>query len=156
MTPTPVFNMKKELWPESGTYILVLKVKSSQKIVIGKIGQYTFEKGYYIYIGSAHGPGGIKARIERHLKKNKIKHWHIDYLRNIAPVVGILVNYSKKKKECSWASKLFSSTDLSAPIPGFGSSDCACPSHLFFSRVKLDVDFLNKILKQPVEYFKLL
>jgi len=37
--------------------------------------------GYYIYIGSAFGPGGVRARMLRHLRADKPKHWHIDYLR---------------------------------------------------------------------------
>ena len=143
--------MRDILQPEAGTYIIILKVDTVKKIEIGKIGEFTFRKGYYIYIGSAHGPGGIKARIKRHLKKNKAKHWHIDYLRNIASVVAVLVSYSKKKKECEWASRLSSSPSLSTPVNGFGSSDCSCPSHLFYSENLSDIGLFKNIIKDNVE-----
>ncbi|MGD9161639.1 MAG: GIY-YIG nuclease family protein [Desulfobacteraceae bacterium] len=150
------FETIDRLRPEKGTYIIIIKVDTIQKIEIGKIGKFTFEKGYYIYNGSAHGPGGIKARIKRHLKKNKAKkHWHIDYLRNRASVDAIMVSYSKKKKECEWASKLSSSPSLSIPVNGFGSSDCSCPSHLFYCGADFNLESIKKIVKDPVEYFKL-
>jgi Uri superfamily endonuclease len=144
--------IKGSLKPESGTYIIVLKVKTSQKIEIGKIGQFTFEKGYYFYIGSAHGPGGIRARIERHLRKDKASHWHIDYLSSAVPITAVIICYSKKKKECIWASKLISSSSLSTPVNGFGSSDCSCQSHLFFSKLNYNIDIFIELLKDFIEF----
>ena len=148
--------MKTNLQPEPGTYILVLKVKTSQNIKTGKIGKYTVKKGYYIYVGSAHGPGGIKARVTRHLKKIKPKHWHIDYLREAGSVIAVLINYSDKKKESIWASNLSHFAFLSMPIEGFGSSDCSCPSHLFFCTDAFNIDVLNDIDKEPLELLKIL
>ena len=148
----PRFEMIDILRPETGTYIIVLKVKTVQKMEIGKIGKFTFKKGYYIYIGSAHGPGGIKERIKRHLRRDKAKHWHIDYLRDAGSVVAVLISYSKKKKECEWASKLSSSPSLSTAVNGFGSSDCSCPSHLFFGELNFNIYYLKNILKASFEY----
>ena len=148
--------MKDILKPEPGTYILVLKVKTPQKIEIGKIGQYKLEKGHYIYIGSAHGPGGVKSRVGRHLKSHKTMHWHIDYLRNSAAVVYILISYSKKKKECKWASKLSTFPYLlTRPIKGFGSSDCVCPSHLFFCKGIFNINLLKDIDEESIEMLKI-
>ena len=147
--------MKGTLRPEAGTYIIVLEITTSQRIEIGKIGNFRFEKGFYIYIGSAHGPGGVKSRIKRHLKKDKVNHWHIDYLRKASAVVAILFNYSKKKKECAWASRLRSSSRLSTPITGFGSSDCLCPSHLFFGKLGFNVGLLKDIVGESTSLIRL-
>ena len=140
------------LLPETGTYILVIKVDRSKKTEVGRIGKFNIDRGYYFYIGSAHGPGGIRARILRHLKRYKKKHWHIDYLRKEGSIVAIVIKYSKKKMECSWASKLGSYPALSTPINGFGSSDCSCPSHLFFGELNFNIYYLKNILKASFEY----
>ena len=142
------------LRPEAGTYIVVLKNDVSRRIKIGKIGNFLFEKGYYLYVGSAHGPGGIRARIKRHLKKGKTEHWHIDYLRNVTSVAALLIKYSKKKNECIWASRLSSSSFLSTPINGFGSSDCLCTSHLFFGEQVFNIDSLKSIIDEPAELIR--
>ena len=155
MISRPRPGLKNGLQPEAGTYIIVLKVKTARNIEIGKIGQFKFKKGYYFYTGSAHGPGGIKARIERHIKRNKPEHWHIDYLRSASSIVAILVGYSKMKKECVWASKLRSSPSFTIPVNGFGSSDCLCVSHLFFSEINYNIDIFIESLKDSVEYIKI-
>ncbi|MDT7867032.1 MAG: DUF123 domain-containing protein [Acidianus sp.] len=36
------------------------------------------ERGYLIYVGSAGGPGGIRARVSRHLRGPQRVWWHID------------------------------------------------------------------------------
>jgi len=36
------------------------------------------EAGYLIYVGSAGGPGGIRARVSRHLRGPQRLWWHID------------------------------------------------------------------------------
>ena len=143
--------MNDILLPEAGTYIISIKVKKSQNIEIGKIGNFAFIRGYYLYVGSAHGPGGIRARINRHLRKDKVTHWHIDYLRSAGAVTAVLINYSKRKKECIWAKRLNSSPLLSTPVERFGSSDCMCLSHLFFSKFDIDIQMLKKILKDSFE-----
>jgi len=73
---------------------------------------------------------GFKARISRHLKSNKKPLWHIDYLLQKAPITDIIIGETKERVECAIAQALSSQFDS---IPGFGSSDCHCPSHLFFT-----------------------
>ena len=53
----------------SGTYAIWMKATSKQIITVGKLGKIEIEPGYYVYIGSAFGPGGIKARVGRHLRQ---------------------------------------------------------------------------------------
>jgi len=47
---------------EPGTYALILKCSLRVKIRIGCRRQIDIEPGYYIYVDSAFGPGGVKAR----------------------------------------------------------------------------------------------
>ncbi len=63
-----------------GAYILLIVIEKEVNIEIGALGTIRFEKGHYCYVGSAVGPGGIEARVGRHLKKGKKLKWHIDYL----------------------------------------------------------------------------
>ena len=49
--------------PAPGTYALVLRVSAPTTLAVGQLGDITFSPGYYVYIGSAHGPGGVKARV---------------------------------------------------------------------------------------------
>jgi Uri superfamily endonuclease len=51
---------------EPGTYALLLKLDKQERITIGKLGTFDFPAGYYLYVGSALGPGGLRARLARH------------------------------------------------------------------------------------------
>jgi Uri superfamily endonuclease len=54
--------------PRQGTYALVFTAKRKKRLIIGKLGTLTLQPGYYVYVGSAFGPGGLKARIGHHRK----------------------------------------------------------------------------------------
>ena len=64
-----------------GTYALVLSSRSTDLIQIGRLGALQLQSGSYVYVGSALGPGGVRARLAHHLKPSRRPHWHIDYLR---------------------------------------------------------------------------
>ena len=140
--------MKNILLPEPGTYIIIIRIDNVRNLEVGRIGNHYIKKGYYFYVGSAFGPGGIRARISRHLKKDKTRRWHIDYLRDAGSISGTLIYYGAMKKECIWASNLALSRIISMPIKKFGSSDCACESHLFYSNRKITGKMLKSILKE--------
>ncbi len=72
---------------EKGYYVLVINVVKPLDTIIGSLGRIQFRKGYYLYIGSACGSGGLRARIKRHLRRSKNIHWHIDYLLSCRDVV---------------------------------------------------------------------
>ncbi len=113
-----------------GSYVLILEMDRDSYIQIGKLGKIYFRKGYYAYVGSAMN--GIERRVSRHLSDDKKKlHWHIDYLLRFANIVDVFYKESNRKEECRIA-KEFSKKFTS--IYGFGSSDCRCRSHLFFSQ----------------------
>ncbi len=110
-----------------GSYILVIKLKEKKSIQIGKLGKIIFEKGFYVYVGSALN--GLEQRINRHLRTNKKKHWHIDYFLDFTNIIDIIYKESLTKEQCNIAIEL---DKYLASIPGFGCSDCKCKSHLFF------------------------
>ncbi len=55
---------------------------------VGKLGEFFFPQGVYLYSGSARGLGGLSSRLQRHLLGSSKKHWHIDYLRHVAVPLG--------------------------------------------------------------------
>jgi Uri superfamily endonuclease len=114
-----------------GTYVLILRASSKQRIRIGKLGRFDFDSGYYAYVGSAFGPGGVAARIGHHLGSAAKPRWHIDYLRGAMRIEEIWVSTDSVKREHEWARSLCRSEGVAVPIAGFGSSDCNCAAHLF-------------------------
>jgi Uri superfamily endonuclease len=115
----------------SGSYAIIFQLKADKNLRIGKLGKFSFPKGYYIYTGSAFGPGGLESRIHHHLKLSPKPHWHVDYLRRKAAPVEVWVSEQRKRLEHQWASVLSRLKEATIPSPGFGSSDCNCQTHLF-------------------------
>jgi len=120
-----------------GSYILVVEVRQPGRIRVGKAGELTLRRGYYYYAGSAFGPGGLAARLRRYLSGPRSTRWHIDYLLGCGCIVEIWYATGERSQEHDWARRLAASPNLRVPLAGFGSSDCRCPAHLFFSRRKL-------------------
>ncbi len=102
-------------------------VNKDIKISVGKLGNITFSKGFYLYIGSAKN--GLNARLRRHLSRNKKLFWHIDYLLS-SDSVRIEDIWAGDRKECQTAREFLKQGYNF--INRFGSSDCRCISHLFF------------------------
>ena len=115
---------------EKGRYILLLRLVEKNDIKIGRLGTIRFDSGYYAYVGSAMG--GLKQRVSRHLRKEKKFHWHIDYFLEKALVENIVVCESMQSNECDIAGELAKTYRV---INGFGSSDCKCAGHLYYSPV---------------------
>lgn len=99
---------------------------------MGKLGDLHIIPGHYVYVGSAFGPGGLKARLAHHLKITQRPHWHIDYLRKVVEVECVYFNASGERLEDQWAQKLFTLPGAEIPLMGFGASDSQSASHLFF------------------------
>jgi len=81
------------------TYVLILRLKRNRKIRIGRSkgsSPILFRAGYYAYVGSAFGPGGLKSRVKRHLRMDKKTVWHIDYLREVAEPVEVWICSGEK------------------------------------------------------------
>jgi aminocarboxymuconate-semialdehyde decarboxylase len=85
--------------------------------------------GLYAYAGSAWGPGGLRARIGRHLRRAKAMRWHIDRLTAYGRITTILALAGGD--ECALMDRLLAIAGTTVPVRGFGSSDCRnCPAHL--------------------------
>jgi|WetSurMetagenome_2_1015567.scaffolds.fasta_scaffold20474_4 Uri superfamily endonuclease len=119
----------------SGTYLLILEAKKSEEIRIGHFGKMIIEQGFYIYVGSAFGIGGLQSRIRRQLQPPRKKHWHIDYLRSATDLREAWFSIDEQRHECEWALALANLKNFSQPMKGFGSSDCKQSfSHLFYCK----------------------
>lgn len=107
------------------TYQLVIHVARGIEVTVGRLGNITFAAGIYFYTGSAKRH--FEARIERHLRREKRLHWHIDYLLT-APGVSVIEVLRSDTAECA----LNQATAGSILVPGFGATDCRndCGSHL--------------------------
>ncbi len=123
---------------EPGTYLLVLRADSSRRIAIGRWGMLDVRPGYYLYAGSAFGPGGVSARVARHCRETQVRHWHVDYLRKVTAPVEVWYGCGSRDLEHRWA-EIVGDTCGVLSVPGFGCSDCGCESHLFTSAGKPDV-----------------
>jgi len=115
-----------------GTYALVLACERDRVIQAGRVGPFELSRGHYVYVGSAFGPGGLKARLAHHAKRSPRPHWHIDYLREHAHIVEVWYTQDPRRCEHLWARLLSGMRGVRTPVVGFGASDCRCPSHLFY------------------------
>lgn len=120
-----------------GSYILVVLIQKNIELIIGALGKIAFEKGFYLYIGSAMGNSGASTlvnRVKRHLFSSKKKrvHWHIDYLldNKNTSIYCVYLIPSLQKLECSIANELINVSN--GCINNFGSTDCSCKSHLLY------------------------
>lgn len=113
---------------ESGAYLLVLDL-ARPRYLEWRGGRLRLDPGRYLYAGSAYGPGGIRARVARHMRRTKKPHWHIDRLTALARCTGA-IGFAGGD-ECDLVRRLADAGGATVPVPGFGSSDCAaCSSHL--------------------------
>jgi len=125
---------KTTLATAPGTYVLLLRCSRQRVIQVGRLGEMTLQPGYYAYVGSALGGGGLRARVGRHLAGAGRTHWHIDHLRAHTEPVEVWFSLGERRREHIWAEAIGEMRTASIPMPGFGSSDCRCEAHLFFFR----------------------
>ena len=122
--------MSLPLPPEPGTYALVFVVHTPITVEVGRLGKVHLMPGTYVYVGSARGPGGLAARVARHLRPDKPLRWHVDYLTARQRPVVVCYTTDAHVTECTWAQALLARPGTTVPLRGMGSSDCrACPAH---------------------------
>ena len=63
-----------------GTYALLLGLDEPVELEVGRLGRIHFGSPFYLYFGSAFGPGGLVARLQHHLRPARRPHWHVDYV----------------------------------------------------------------------------
>ena len=111
-----------------GAYVLLIRLSRPLALDIATLPAAILKPGLYAYCGSAYGPGGLAARLARHLRKSKAVRWHVDRLTAAGEAVAAAVRVGGR--ECDLADLLLS-LGASVPVRGFGSSDCRrCPAHL--------------------------
>jgi len=123
-----------------GVYLLVFSIPKNMTVQVGSLGILHFKKGMYTYVGSAQN--SLEQRILRHLRKEKKRFWHIDYLlcEKTIKISKVLLKTGRKNLECLMGKKI---CERGKAIPNFGSSDCKCTSHLFKI---VDTHFIRDIL----------
>ena len=125
-----------DLPEDKGTHVLIVQVLQMKRLGIGSLGGFDIIPGFYAYVGSAFGSGGLRARLGHHLESTAEPHWHIDYLLQVADPIEIWLTTVGGKLEKDWVELLAEAPGFRVPIPRFGSSDYhrSRASHLFYSK----------------------
>lgn len=131
----------------AGAYVLILRLVHPQRIRIGRLGLFRFASGRYAYVGSACGPGGLRARIGHHLRATARPHWHIDYLRAAASVAAVWFAAGDRRLEPIFAQICGDHRARFSSVAGFGASDSRAAAHLFRIRGKLGVRWFAQRLR---------
>ena len=153
MRPNPLLTT---LPAQPGAYALVLRLEQPTRLRVGALGAALFPAGVYVYLGSARGPGGIRARLGRHLRGKGRPRWHVDYLRAVAWPVAYAYTTAPPRRlpwECAWSQALAALAEAWVPLPGFGASDCrhGCLAHLVaFAPTAAWRSMLRDTLRVPV------
>lgn len=116
-----------------GLYLLVLELGEHFRGWVGSLGFVNLDRGFYVYLGSARGPGGLRARVLRHVGGPRRVRWHIDYLTSrpsVRCVLAVVVETVDDLEELV-AAKLLNLASLKPAVKGFGSSDRRSLTHLF-------------------------
>jgi sugar fermentation stimulation protein A len=128
-----------------GSYLLVLENPGDITLTVGKLGDIHFQKGFYVYVGSAlHA---LDSRIKRHKKKRKKIFWHIDYIAStVMKIKKVYPIRRPDKLESQLAQAIGQISDGS--IKHFGTSDAQDSSHLFYFRTSpaMNRNFVDIIL----------
>ncbi len=142
-----------DLPEDKGTYILIAQVRQMKRLELGSLGQFDIVPGFYAYVGSGFGSGGLRGRIGHHLASTAEPHWHINYLLQVATPVEAWFSTANRKLEHHWAELLDHAPGFCVPIPRFGSSDYhrSRASHLFYSKRRPSFRWFRE---QMIEFFE--
>jgi Uri superfamily endonuclease len=111
-----------------GAYLLWLPLARPLELAAPKPGA-RLAPGVLLYLGSANGPGGLRARVARHLRADKRPRWHVDQLTAAAGASARALAWPGGS-ECAWRAAV-QAAGAAVPVPRFGASDCRrCPAHL--------------------------
>ena len=159
---------------DSGVYVMVMHLDHDLDLEVGSKGMMHFKAGYYMYVGSAKA--NLTKRIERHKRKRKKMHWHLDYFRGHCEMIASVPIRTSGWPLESWSlthepypsmpSTLDPDVDVSVEctladavraiaewnVPKFGCSDCDCTSHLFGMT---ENPIHNKAFMDVVEEFRM-
>jgi Uri superfamily endonuclease len=133
---------------EPGTYGLLFNRPESGWMTVGRLGHFEFPAGFYLYVGSALGPGGLAGRLRRHLRADRRTHWHVDYLSHQSELVEIWLTTKAERREHHWAAAAGQLPGATVPVAGFGASDCRCPAHLYHLAARPEWVVFRQLLEQ--------
>ena len=137
---------RSALTAEPGAYTLFIDLKRPLSLDATALGPQALAPGRYAYCGSAYGPGGLRARLGRHLRRDKALRWHVDHLTAAGRVFA--VGLAPGGRECALVAALGRQAGVDVPLLGFGSSDCRrCPAHLLRLGPTADLDRLTRGLE---------
>lgn len=146
MPPAGAMTRQDDSLAVPGAYALVIRLETVFAAAIGALGDVVLPPGSYVYLGSANGPGGMAARVRRHLKREKRLHWHVDHLTNLGALTDIAL--WPGGDECALVEHLSAGKGITFPVPGFGSSDCRhCAAHLLAAPVPKRI--MNRLNSLP-------
>ncbi len=128
---------------DSGAYVLLTTLASASRLEVGRLGIIELEPGVLAYVGS--GMRALRARVTRHLAREKPLRWHIDWLTVAHPAREALVLPCGERIECALGAWL-AGLGWRRVAPGFGSSDCRCPTHLLHHEGQVKADELRAAL----------
>ena len=145
--------MLMDLPEANGTYVLIASVAKMKRLEIGRLGTYDIVPGFYAYVDSAFGAGGLRARLGHHLESTATPHWHIDYLLGVAEPVEVWYTMATQRFEHHWAELLEKARHLRVPIPRFGCSDYhrSRSSHLFHSKRRPSFRWFQQQIREQFE-----
>lgn len=135
-----------------GSYVLVNRLLSEKVLKVGSLGSLGFATGFYFYCGSARGPGGLKARINHHLRPSPRPTWHFDYLKPYLKIEETWFLETPDPYECRFVKSLAAIKNASQPVRGFGSQDChsECISHLVYFPPDIKVEEIFQLIKNDI------
>ncbi len=146
-----------------GAYVLIIDLNEMLSFNLKSLGNLSFDKGTWIYVGSAMGMGStnLENRIRRHFRSEKTIHWHIDHLLHSDSKIRASVwAESSSPAECEIAKSIDRMVDVNPGPRGFGASDCKqkCVTHLYQSKIenglekKIQDVFRNLKLEPRITY----
>lgn len=143
---------------DRGLYIVWFELPSLVRARIGSLGEGAFPPGLYAYVGSAQVRR--TARIRRHLRREKPRRWHIDYLLPQGRPVAVTLCPGARDQECRLAEQVLAVTLGRRAHPRFGASDCRCGGHLVaaaardFGPIAAQIDRVTGGATAPAELWR--
>ena len=124
-----------------GSYFLVIRLDEGKRIRT-KGRSFELKPGYYVYVGSAMN--SLEKRIERHFRREKKMHWHIDFFLAEAELLRAYLVPSAERLEETLSMEV---SRVGEPVGGFGAGDVRVNTNLYRFEGEPDT-FLIEILKK--------
>ena len=85
----------------------------------------------------------------RHHRDEKVRYWHIDYLREYIPLVEAWYTHDGERREHRWV-EVMTGMSFAPHFKGFGSSDCGCYSHLLYVTARPKVSVFRRAIAEQI------